>query len=364
MTSADANLDEKIDQSEFAEFCLDAARDYGTSAHYLIAVAHLESGIRNIASPAGSAFGPFQITEGTWGDYAFEDDVGLTDDDRFDPLSQSRVAAKIAVAAMEGLQLVLPDRRWPTYAELYCAHFFGLHGAEIILGARRDRSRSIRDALLELYRTAANPAAKVDAIIARNPGILLPAGRVATVEEALAAIERKLEPGLALASDLVNRLEPDLFSTPAAPQDNATTPWMELAKAEIGVQEIPGAASNPRIDRFFRETGLARPNDETAWCAIFLSWCIKTATGKPLPYSALARDWLRIGTKLPGPAYGAIAITHPLAAGSSGHVAFVVKEDASRVFLLGGNQTPPGGGPGAVCVTTFKKTAIREYHMI
>lgn len=364
MASTDTNLDEKIDQAEFAEFCLAAARDYGTSAHYLIAVAHLESGIRNVPSPSGTAFGPFQIAEATWGDYAFDADVSLTDDDRFDPSSQSRVAAKIAVAATDALQVVLPDRRWPTYAELYCAHFFGLRGAETILAAARDRSRSTRDALMDVYKTAADPAAKADDIIDKNAGLLKPGGRVATVQEALAAIERRLEPGLALATRLINAIEPDLFSAPASPTDGTSTPWMALAKAEIGVQEIPGAASNPRIDQFFRETGLAKPNDETAWCAIFLSWCIKTSTNKPLPYSALARDWLKIGSKLPGPVYGAIAITHPLAAGSSGHVGFVVKADDSRVFLLGGNQTPPGGGPGAVCVTSFKKTSIREYHMV
>jgi uncharacterized protein (TIGR02594 family) len=364
MTSADANLDETIDRSELAEFCLDAARDYGTSAHYLVALAHLESGIRNVAAPAGSAFGPFQITQAAWEDYAFEPDVSLTDDDRFDPMSQPRVAAKIAATAMERLQRVLPEGRWPSHAELYCAHFFGVRGAEIVLGAGRDRGRSVREALLEVYRAAADPAARVEAVIAGNPGILQSGGRTATVAEALEAIERKLEPGLELAADLINQLEPDLFAVPVVPAREASAPWMEIAKAEIGVQEIAGAASNPRIDRYFRETGLAKPNDETAWCAIFLSWCIKTATGKALPYSALARDWLRIGTRLPGPAYGAIAVTHPLAAGSSGHVAFVVKEDASRVFLLGGNQTPPGGGPGAVCITTFKKTAIREYRSV
>lgn len=60
-----------------------------------------------------------------------------------------------------------------------------------------------------------------------------------------------------------------------------TCPRAHLGKAiaELGVAEIPGVRSNPRIDEYLsvairggRPLGL-RGDDQFSWCACFFSWC-------------------------------------------------------------------------------------------
>jgi uncharacterized protein (TIGR02594 family) len=144
------------------------------------------------------------------------------------------------------------------------------------------------------------------------------------------------------ATALILKAEPELTLGPAeASADVEKVPWMKLAKAELAkdIKEIPGAGSNDEIEKYFKATTLGRQSDDVAWCAAFVSWCVKQAgSQKPINFSARAADWLKNGDKLPGPEYGAIAVTRPLVQGASGHVGFVVSWDGTKVKFLGGNQ--------------------------
>src|SRR4051812_30864029 len=102
MISSDPN----VDRDTFALACLLAARDVDTSPHYLVAVAVVESGIKNIPAPGSTGFGPFQILDGTWAQYMV--DLKLTAADRFDPFLQPLVAARIAVDGITALVKILP----------------------------------------------------------------------------------------------------------------------------------------------------------------------------------------------------------------------------------------------------------------
>ena len=49
------------------------------------------------------------------------------------------------------------------------------------------------------------------------------------------------------------------------------TPWMDFAKALIGVKEIPGTKHNPEILQMWKDlkrSGIK--DDETPWCAGFV----------------------------------------------------------------------------------------------
>jgi uncharacterized protein (TIGR02594 family) len=152
-----------------------------------------------------------------------------------------------------------------------------------------------------------------------------------------------------------------LNEPPPAPVAPGTIPpWVTIARAEIGVREMRGVATNnPRVleyiasfpylkdiwnDEIKKEYKLGHA-DETAWCACFVNWCLLKA-GKPKGPSARAKDWMTYGTKLTEPRPGAICVVFrtPSAASSgvtaSGyHVAFWMGGDASSIVLLGGNQT-------------------------
>src|SRR5947199_7193490 len=68
-------------------------------------------------------------------------------------------------------------------------------------------------------------------------------------------------------------------------------PWMSIARAEIGVKEGTGGASNPRIGQYFTATDLGAQPDSVPWCSAFVNFCMRQS-GIPRTRSGLARSWL------------------------------------------------------------------------
>lgn len=114
-------------------------------------------------------------------------------------------------------------------------------------------------------------------------------------------------------------------------------PWMDIARAEIGVAEIIGPGDNPRIVAYHAKTSLHSKDDETPWCSSFVNWCLHKA-GYLGTGSAAARSWTNWGSTK-GRTPGAIVVLwrgSPDAA--TGHVGFLDRLDGDHVWLLGGNQ--------------------------
>jgi uncharacterized protein (TIGR02594 family) len=369
-------IDPVIDKNMFAVNCIDAARTFGTDPIYLLAVAYVESGIQNIGTTGSTAFGPFQILAETWASYMNDPDLMLTTEQRYIPYMQPGVAAKIAAEGSAALSATWQDNRVPTAQELYFVHLFGKSGACIILGG--NYGRSIRDALLQVY---AGPKAsdQADQVIAANKSLMTdPTGQPLVISALLAAVGVRLDAGIAVALPLINAVAPDLYAgpppanppagAPAPPNapaaNDATTPWMTVAKQELANHVVDGTA---RVAQYFTATTMGPlPPGHVAWCAAFVAFCKYTSGIAALhqPGSARAADWLNVGAKLPGPAYGAIAVLEPLAAGSSGHTGFVVSWTADKFQLLAGNQHPTGGGPDEVCIAEFNRSLVRGWRML
>jgi uncharacterized protein (TIGR02594 family) len=127
------------------------------------------------------------------------------------------------------------------------------------------------------------------------------------------------------------------FITTPAPASNF--PWFEIAHAEFGTREVTGSGDNPRIVAYHRSTSLDAPsasNDETPWCSSFVNWCVERS-GHAGTDSAWARSWLSWGRPTTSPAKGGIVVfTRGV---SSGHVAFFVSKTATKIKVLGGNQS-------------------------
>jgi uncharacterized protein (TIGR02594 family) len=115
--------------------------------------------------------------------------------------------------------------------------------------------------------------------------------------------------------------------------------FFKIAQKEIGVSEVPGPRSNPRIVEYHKATSLDPKlrNDNTPWCSSFVNWVVQQG-GLMGTNSASALSWRQWGNDAHGPSLGAIAV---LDYGSGhGHVAFVAGvTTAGRVILLGGNQS-------------------------
>lgn len=120
------------------------------------------------------------------------------------------------------------------------------------------------------------------------------------------------------------------------------------ALALFGTRETPGAASNPAILAWARETGLARDyvNDGIAWCGLFVATVVKRAGFEPVAAPLWARNWAKFGTAADKASLGDVLV---FSRDGGGHVGLYVGEDASAFHVLGGNQSDQ------VCVSRIAK---------
>lgn len=113
--------------------------------------------------------------------------------------------------------------------------------------------------------------------------------------------------------------------------------WIATAKKYLGTREIPGKPTNANISYWLKKLGAWWRDDETAWCGVFVGFCLKDA-GVEIPkqwYRALAyKDDKR---RLSAPCYGCVAVKSRQ---GGGHVCFVVGRDkkTGKLVCLGGNQ--------------------------
>ncbi|GBR20353.1 hypothetical protein AA105894_2539 [Asaia spathodeae NBRC 105894] len=105
-----------------------AAQAQGINPDTLAAFGQIESHFSNVGNASSSASGVWQVTDGTWNEYASK--LGLSDADRTDPAVQAKVASAIiddyasSISATTGAAA--------TGAQVYGAYMFGTKaGAEI-----------------------------------------------------------------------------------------------------------------------------------------------------------------------------------------------------------------------------------------
>lgn len=134
-------------------------------------------------------------------------------------------------------------------------------------------------------------------------------------------------------------LEQAAESLGRVPSDLAVPPWMELAERMMGLHE---RRDNAELRKFLASDGHALGDPaKFPWCGDFIGTCIRLTLPEevfpgPLgqnPYWALNWQHFGVPTK---PTFGAICcVERP----GGGHVFYLVGEDASAWYALGGNQS-------------------------
>lgn len=139
------------------------------------------------------------------------------------------------------------------------------------------------------------------------------------------------------------------MSTQTTPPSDAPPPpdppWIVIARRELGVAELPGAADNPRIIEYLKATRLPPSmwHDSTAHCAAFVSWVLLEAK-LPSPRTASARAYMEYGQRLTEPRVGAITVFSRGPNPAHGHVAFFIGLEVAEtgvvqnILVLGANQ--------------------------
>jgi len=133
--------------------------------------------------------------------------------------------------------------------------------------------------------------------------------------------------------------------------------WLVQARMHLGMREIVGPKHSPVILKWLDRLKAPFRDDESAWCGTFVGGVLDEAGLAPVKSPWGARQWLKFGIALPGPAVGAIVIFWRGSKGGwSGHVGFVVgKDKAGNLMVLGGNQG------NAVSIAPFQRTRVLGY---
>lgn len=132
-----------------------------------------------------------------------------------------------------------------------------------------------------------------------------------------------------------------------------------IALKEYGNKEVAGILHNAEILKYSKDIKLKWvKDDETAWCAIFVNWCLWKSK-KPITGDAMARSFLKYGYKTTVPTFGDLAVFWRISPTSGfGHVGFFIRKINGLVYVLGGNQSD------MVNISAFPESQILEYRGI
>jgi uncharacterized protein (TIGR02594 family) len=123
------------------------------------------------------------------------------------------------------------------------------------------------------------------------------------------------------------------------------TKLLNEARQHLGQKEVPGAASNPFIERVWLALpggkwfwdNAKKDDGQVPWCGAFVAYvCHSIRLPFPKLYAG-AKSWADWGVDAGGPLHGAVAV---LVRNGGGHVGIVTGTtlDGKHVRLLGGNQ--------------------------
>ena len=105
----------------YGEDAVAAAKAAGINPDTLAAVAQIESPFQNTGNRSSSATGVWQITDGTWNEYASK--LGLSSAERNDPAAQAKVASAIISSYASTVSKATGTSA--TSAQVYAAYMFG-----------------------------------------------------------------------------------------------------------------------------------------------------------------------------------------------------------------------------------------------
>lgn len=120
--------------------------------------------------------------------------------------------------------------------------------------------------------------------------------------------------------------------------------WLNHALGYVGIEEIPGAASNPTIMGWAMDMNISYAGDHIAWCGLLVAAMLKKAVPDiSLPDNILAaREYLKVGQEIDTASVliGDLVIFWRVSKSDwRGHVGFYMGMVGNSVLVLGGNQS-------------------------
>lgn len=129
--------------------------------------------------------------------------------------------------------------------------------------------------------------------------------------------------------------------------------WLAIARADIGLREIPGKATAPKIAMWLKQLGAWWSDDATPWCGVACAAWFRGAKVALPKHWYRARAWLDWGMALTHPVRGCVVVFERK---GGGHVGLVEGRDQfGRLLVIGGNQGD------AVSLAAFDTSRVLGY---
>lgn len=158
-----------------------------------------------------------------------------------------------------------------------------------------------------------------------------------------------------MASLEVAMAEGKLQPQTAAVAHSSDVPWVNMARSQIGLREIPGPKHNPKILEYWQAAKAAWfKDDETPWCGGFMAWVMVKCAIVPPAEAPRAISWATWGKEC-APQLGAVGVKKRT---GGNHVFLIVGITSDRKYYkaLGGNQ---GNMVSIIDIKVEEVTAIR-----
>jgi hypothetical protein len=223
----------------FAEACVRKAVSWGTSAHYLMAIAEMRTHIIDGPNENGVDMGPFALSPFEWKFYTTlpDYDLGMTADDIVNWRSQTSVFAVMILVIQQNLATLINSQ--PTFSQLCLAQMIGTKAAASAIANPDQKVSDLIGATApdDFKNEGIEPAR----ILARYPSLLNDATGAIALQRIDAALQQALDVTnpfiVMLASDTAatDTIEtpPSSSAPPAAPIGDSS--YSAAAKA-LGVQ--------------------------------------------------------------------------------------------------------------------------------
>lgn len=131
--------------------------------------------------------------------------------------------------------------------------------------------------------------------------------------------------------------------------------WLQLARQDLGLREVPGHIHAPRILEMWRTVKASFTDDETPWCGGAVGAWMTEAGIAPPAACWRAKNWLDWGKRIAVPVVGCVVV---FGRDGGGHVALAVgRTGAGDLVCLGGNQ---GNG---VSLAAFSQVRVLGYRL-
>ena len=133
----------------------------------------------------------------------------------------------------------------------------------------------------------------------------------------------------------------------------------EIGLKEYGVEEIVGSRHNSRVINYSKTIGLSWvKDDELAWCASFIGYCLVKA-GLKSTKKLNARSYLTWGEETKKPQLGDLVVFWRISKQSAyGHVGFYINEENGMIRILSGNQS------NKVNIQDYPKVRVLSYRKV